>query len=163
LLSNDVLESRPGHEHEDSVVERQEGEVLPARGREARADAADDDRDRERQEEQRQQQLARAPGSSHRGKHGPDRADSDIRQRDADEAQHRRQRVPRPQLEQQLLSRKGARVRQLTPHTSDSLPVAKRSSRSGAWLATSSVRSRRSSSSSRSSNSSPASSSALAG
>src|SRR2546425_10471335 len=66
LFGDHVLKGGPGDDRKDGVVERQEAEVPPAVGDDARPDAADDDRNRERQEEERQEELAGPGPPGHR-------------------------------------------------------------------------------------------------
>src|SRR4029077_15187479 len=62
------------------------------------------------------------------------------RERRDDEEEHRRQRLLRAQLQQQILARKRCDVRRVA-HANASLSVANSSTRSGSWVATTSVRS----------------------
>src|SRR4029079_7941902 len=91
---------------------------------------------------------------------GKDEVEDDER-RD-DEQQHRRQRVACAQLEQQILARECSDVREVR-HPSARCAVAKRSTRTGSWVATTNPARGRRSSSSRSSSAAPSSSSALCG
>src|SRR5205823_11640310 len=79
-----------------------------------------------------------------------------------DEQQHRRQRVARTQLEQEVLARERSNVGEVV-HASASCVVAKRSVRAGSCVETTKVRSARSSSSCVSSRSTPWASSAVYG
>src|SRR5207244_8477745 len=78
LLGDDILERRPADHGEEKVVEREEAEVAPGRGRDARADCSDDDRHGERQEEKRQEQIPRASDDGHRAEERPDAADPEV-------------------------------------------------------------------------------------
>src|SRR5207248_4310424 len=80
-----------------------------------------------------------------------------------DEEKHRRERVPRPQLQAEVLAGEDRDVGEVAPHASASRSVASPASRPGAWLATSRVFVSRSSASSRSSTATPASSRPLKG
>src|SRR5206468_4304039 len=80
-----------------------------------------------------------------------------------DEEEHRRQRVPRPQLEQEILPGERAHVADVAHVASASEPLANGATRPGSWVESRKVRSPRSSASWASSSSAPASSSALYG
>src|SRR3954469_3793103 len=80
-----------------------------------------------------------------------------------DEERHRRQRVAPAQLEQQVLARERRGVADVAGHANATRPVANGSTRAGSWVATSSVRSPRSSPSSRSRSAVPSASRALNG
>ena len=58
-----------------------------------------------------------------------------------DEEEHRRQRVARPQLEQQVLARERADVADVAHVASASRPLASGSTRAGSWVETRNVRS----------------------
>src|SRR4051812_45200860 len=79
-------------------------------------------------------------------------------ERGRDEEQHRRQRVARAHLEQQVLARKCRDVSDVAPHANASRAVASGSRRSGSCVATRNVASPRREASSRSSNSAPSAS-----
>ena len=64
------------------------------------------------------------------------------RQRREDEQQHRRQRLLRPQLEQQVLARERGDVARSSVTSNASRSVARCSTRSGSWVATTTARSR---------------------
>src|SRR5207244_4366035 len=77
-----------------------------------------------------------------------------------DEEKHRRQRVPRPQLEQEVLASERSHVAGVAHHASASLPLARGSTRTGSCVARTNEHSPRSSTSCASNSSAPASSSA---
>src|SRR6185312_2237447 len=79
-----------------------------------------------------------------------------------DEEQHRRERVARPQLKQQVLAGERTDVGEVC-HASPSRADANRSSRSGSWVATTKAARVARSPSSRSSRRAPSSSSPLYG
>src|SRR2546425_3423660 len=78
LFGDHILKGGPGDDRKDGVVERQEAEVSPAVGNDARPNAAGDDRNRERQEEEGQEQLARPARRGHRGEERPHRGDAEV-------------------------------------------------------------------------------------
>src|SRR5919109_1145148 len=80
-----------------------------------------------------------------------------------DEEQHRRQRVPRAQLEPQILARERPHVAQVAHATRAFCAEASGANRDGAWVATRNVARCRSSASSRSSSAAPSASSAVKG
>src|SRR5207249_8201038 len=80
-----------------------------------------------------------------------------------DEEDHRRQGVPRPQLEQEVLAGQGSDVAEVAHAANARRALAKRTTRPGSWVAKRNVRSPRSAASGASRSLEPASSSALYG
>src|SRR3954463_12767683 len=104
LFRDDVLKGSPRDDRKDEVVEREKPQVTAGFVGDAGADPADDDRDGQRQEEQREKELTRPAGDRHRREQGADRADPDVRERNAgdrrgvDPGEEERERGQRDEL-----------------------------------------------------------------